>query len=91
MHAPNATSSTEAPPLACDVPAEVVEITQELFPGTFDVWLESDPEDPATPFVVLMVHAQGDPKELVQRRLNWHRRVADVLPDAGFRLSITSV
>jgi hypothetical protein len=91
MHAPKTASSVDPQSRICDLPAEVVEITQEFFPGPFEVRQESDPEAPITPFVILMVHAKGDPKEIVERRLNWHRRVAGVLPDADFRLFITSV
>lgn len=90
MHAPN-TISSDLQPIAYDIPPEVVEITQELFPGPFEVWPESDPEAPATPFLLLMVHAKGDAQQLVQRRLDWHRRVAEFLPDAEFRLVVTSV
>lgn len=91
MHSRNTASSEDIHCLSCDVPPEVIDITQELFPGPIDAWLESDPETPSTAFVLLMVRADGDPKEIVDRRLEWHRRVADSLPHAEFRLCITSI
>lgn len=73
------------------IPSEIVAITHDLFPGPVDAWIESDPEAPGSEFLIVMVHATDDPREITERRLEWHRRVARALPNAEIRLSITSV
>jgi len=51
-----------------DLPAEVGSITGELFPGTFTLDWDADPELPERRFLVLTVRANGDPKDRVRRR-----------------------
>ncbi|HVC93770.1 MAG TPA: hypothetical protein VND64_08770 [Pirellulales bacterium] len=85
----NVTSTTHLAP-AADLPAEVCGITEELFPGPFTLDWDADPEVPETRFLVLTVHANGDPKDRVRRRREWHRRVSDAVPGLSIRLAITS-
>lgn len=73
-----------------NVPDEVIAITRELFPGPIELSYETDPETPDEPFLMLMVRASGKPKEVVQRRREWHRRVGEALPNPEIRLVITS-
>lgn len=75
---------------AADIPDEVVAITRELFPGSIEFSYETDPETPDEPFLMLTVRASGKPKEVVQRRREWHRRVGEALPNPEIRLVITS-
>jgi len=75
---------------AAEIPPEIIEISADLFPGPIEAHLEADPEMPNEQFLVLTARARGKPKELVQRRLEWHRRVLKWMPDANIRLSLTS-
>jgi hypothetical protein len=72
------------------VPPEVIKVSADLFPGSLDARWESDPELPNQLFLVVTVQANGQPRELVQRRREWHRRVSQSLPDANIRLCLTS-
>jgi len=74
-----------------DLPAEVGGTTGELFPGTFTLDWGADPELPETRFLVLTVRANGDPKDRVRRRREWHRRVSAAVPGLSIRLAITSL
>lgn len=75
---------------ATELPTEILEISAQLFPGPLQLDHESDPESPGERFLVLTVRASGSPRELVERRREWHRRVSEVLPDMSIRLAITS-
>lgn len=75
--------------VASELPAAVIDISAELFPGPLEVHLEFDPELPNKKFVVLTVRASGKPKDLVRRRLAWHRRVSEAVPETNIRLCIT--
>ena len=70
--------------------SQVVQLTEQLFPGRVTVELLSDPESPSETFFVLNVEAQGNAKWLIERQCQWHERVA-ALTDAeasSYRLSI---
>jgi hypothetical protein len=58
-----------------NVMADVREITQDLFPGKCEFTSEFDPEYPDDRYVVVNVEATGDPKEIVDRCSQWHRRI----------------
>jgi hypothetical protein len=74
-----------------ELPVEIVQISTELFPGSLEVRVETDPEMPEDSFLVLTVHADGPAKDIVRRRREWHRRVSEMLPGTEIRLSITSL
>ena len=69
---------------------EVVRMTEELFSSAVAVEVMSDPEVPGESWTVLTVEPTGDPKELVQRRSEWHERLVRQFPDQfqDLRLSI---
>jgi hypothetical protein len=69
--------------------AGVVEMTQQLF-GVPEVSVEQDPEVPDVPMVVFTVFPKGTPHELVDKRMEWHRRMSSMLTDRpnDYRLSI---
>jgi hypothetical protein len=55
--------------------AQIVDITQELFPGEVSAFVLDDPEYPQDRYMV--IEAQTRPAEnVVERRLEWHRRVS---------------
>ena len=70
--------------------SEVLRLTGELFPGPVSVERMSDPERPNETWAVLTVAAQGDAREIVCRRCEWHEQVARQFPEQfpGLRLSI---
>ena len=72
---------------------EVMNITQELFPGESRVNVESDPEFPEDAYLVVDVQASGTAEEIVNRRSQWHERLRQVSPECfgNVRLSITPV
>ena len=53
----------------------VVAVTREVFACDPEFEVMSDPEDPSCEFVAATVHCQGEPWELLQKRLEWHRRI----------------
>ena len=70
--------------------ADVVAVTQEIFDCTPALEVMRDSEDPDYSFVVLTVDCQGEPSELLEKRLAWHSRIRSI-PAGDFgnlRLSI---
>jgi hypothetical protein len=70
--------------------AQVVQLTEQLFPGAVSVEVLNDPESPCETFIVLNVETHGEPQELIERQCEWHERVAALAnAEAGsYRLSI---
>jgi hypothetical protein len=60
--------------------ADVVQITQELFPGEVSARVMSDPEYPQDRFTVIEAQASGPPEEVVDRQLEWHWRILRLSP-----------
>ena len=85
-----AASELQTPDDAPRTLTEVVQLTEQLFPGAVSVELLTDPESPAETFIVLNVEAHGDAKELIERQCQWHERVAALASAAAssYRLSI---
>jgi hypothetical protein len=71
--------------------ADVVAVTQELFPGEPTIDLSRDPEDPDNPFVVITVKARADSAELLNRRFKWHDRIRDLTPGHSGSLRLTII
>ncbi len=69
--------------------SEVVRMTEEFFSAPVSVETMSDPESPGQAWVVLTVEATGEPKELVQRRCDWHERLARQFPECVGDLSLS--
>jgi hypothetical protein len=69
---------------------EVRKITQELFPGKCEFSHEFDPEYPDDRYIVVDVEAKGEPRELVDRSCEWHKRIEAAAPNSfgHLRLSI---
>jgi hypothetical protein len=61
---------------------EILRMTQELFGGPASVMIETDPELPDVRYAVFETTAHGDAAELVQLRLEWHRRAEAVIGEA---------
>jgi hypothetical protein len=76
--------STNVPHLLADV----VSITQELFPGEVSAYLLDDPEHPQGRFTVIEAQASGAVDGVVERRAEWHRRVMG-LADSCSTLRLT--
>ncbi len=55
---------------------DVIELTKELFPGVVMVDVVRDPEYPETRLTVIEAQTSEPAKEVVDRQLEWHRRVA---------------
>lgn len=66
--------------------ADVLALTREMFAGEPIVEVLHDPENPQVPLVTVTVSWSGEPRELIQKRLAWHQRVAQICP--GRTLSI---
>lgn len=60
---------------------DVVRITKELFPGEVTIKLMNDPKYPADWFHVVEAEASGEPHAVVQRQIEWHRRMREVSPE----------
>lgn len=70
--------------------AEVIAVTEQLFPGEMRARVKNDPEIPDDLYFVFAVRAVGDIDDLVARNDQWHRRVVKI-EDARhglFRLAI---
>jgi hypothetical protein len=69
---------------------QLMQVTQDLFPGPVNVKLMCDPEVPSDSFVVFKVESKGEPKEIVDKQLEWHQRIRVILadPHEELRLSI---
>jgi hypothetical protein len=63
--------------------AEIVRVTQELFPGYVSVEVMTDPEYPQDHFTVIEAQASGNVVDVVDRRAEWHRRVARLSPSCA--------
>jgi hypothetical protein len=72
---------------------DVVRITQELFPGEVGIEILSDPEAADRSLVVFNVSARGSARDIVNKRVEWHQRVAKLRPGSSgaLRLSIVPV
>jgi hypothetical protein len=68
--------------------ADIVRITQELFPGEVSAYFLNDPEYPECRLTVIEAQAQGPVEGLVEQQLEWHRRVSR-LGDWCANLSLT--
>ena len=69
---------------------DVRRITQEIFPGKCEFTDEYDPEYPEDRYIVVNVEASGEPKEIVDRSCEWHKRIEEFAPNSfgHLRLSI---
>jgi hypothetical protein len=81
--------SFEMPADLSTLMAEVMRVTQELFPGHVTVQVMTDPEYPQDRFTVIEAQASGDIADVVDRRAEWHRRVARLSPScSALRLTL---
>jgi len=55
---------------------ELIEITNELFPGSTSLDLLRDPSEPDEKTVLFVVNSNESSKVIVERQFEWHRRVA---------------
>jgi hypothetical protein len=58
--------------------AHVFEITRELFPGEVSTYVLDDPEYPESRFTVIEAQASGRVEDVVERQVEWHRRVSQL-------------
>ena len=74
----------------CDSLQEIVNITAEIFPGELRITNSADPEMPQDVYQVFAVSvpASADAEELVDRRLQWHRRIATIAPSMKGRIRL---
>ena len=70
---------------------EVVAITQHLFDCAPVFEVLSDPEDPESKFVVVTVECQGEPSELLAKRIEWHSRMRSVSAERFGNLRLTII
>ncbi len=59
-----------------EIIADIVGITQDLFPGEVSAYLLDDPEHPQGRLTVIEAQASGPVEEVVERRAEWHRRAS---------------
>ncbi|MEO8498263.1 MAG: hypothetical protein ABI614_24635 [Planctomycetota bacterium] len=83
-------SASSKPDLSA-VMVDVIQISQELFPGPFSSSDDSDPEFPDDTYVVVSVESTGDMQDIVRRRAEWHERIRALAPGlfGKLRLSIS--
>ena len=70
--------------------AEIFRVTKEIF-GYQDVSMQllQEPRNASDEFMVFHVYFSGDPQDAVRKRIEWHYRVAEIVPDSYFyRISI---
>lgn len=84
-------ASTAPRPLGDERLAEVFRITKEIFGYEPTTEVMFDPEDPGWSWTVVNVKSQGEPKEIVQRRMEWHTRIDQLKLAEHPRLSIMPV
>jgi hypothetical protein len=72
-----------------DTMAKAIRLTQSLFPGQVRVEVEQDPELPDDSYLVFNVAARGTPAEIVNRRLQWHEQVHELIPERAQRLRLS--
>lgn len=53
----------------------ILEMTAELFPGKAILRQDVDPEEPSMVAYVVEVDATGELEEIVDRQMEWHRRM----------------
>lgn len=82
------TSRPQPTKLADPAIADVLAITSEMFPGKVDIELEHDPSDPDDIMVVLNVASAGDVEAVIDREIEWHRRVDALEPRCSGQLRI---
>ncbi len=73
----------QSAPSPIDLPklmVDVFRVTQELFPGEVSARVMNDPEYPEEHFTVIEAQASGPPEKVVERRVEWHRRVSRLSP-----------
>jgi hypothetical protein len=58
---------------------ELRAVLSELFLGSIDVGIEGDPEIPDKQYVVFVVHAEGEVKEIAKRRREWYNHTSGLL------------
>ena len=56
----------------------LVQITKELFPGEVSIRELDDPENPGDSYTVVEAKATGAVEDIVDRRIQWHQRVAEL-------------
>ena len=71
-----------------DLLVKIADITRSLFPGEVTWQEEFDPDAPEHHFLVFTARADGEPREVVDRRCEWHVRVEQLQPPFDCRLSI---
>lgn len=73
--------------------ADVLRMTQELFPGAVTTEVVDDPENPDNSFVVFRVSSPDAIQDIAERRIEWHTRLRRLPPGSSgsFRLSINPV
>ena len=82
-------AARDAPGNLSRLMADVVRVTQEIFPGDVSIRAMHDPDHPQEHFTVIEAQADGAIEEVVDRRIEWHRRVIRLSPDcATLRLTL---
>ena len=79
---------TSTPPDIQQLKDDIVRITQELFPGEVSIEIMSDPEYPDDSFHVVLAEATGEIRDIVARRVRWHRRIGELSSSLVLPISI---
>jgi hypothetical protein len=66
-----------------DLMPRVIRITQELFPGDVSAYVLNDPEYPDVGFTVIEAQANGPAEGLVDRQVEWHKRMLRLSPSCA--------
>lgn len=56
--------------------------TESMFGGEVTIEKEYDLDDQEAEYIVFCVSVQGEPKELVEKRCEWHQQVRELYPDS---------
>lgn len=73
---------------------EILEHTSRLFPGDVSIETSEDPEDPTSVYLVVRV-ARGERGEsdddVIDRELQWHREVLEIVPSAKGMIRLMAI
>jgi len=72
-----------------DTMSQAIRLTQSLFPGQVRVEVEEDPELPDASYLVFNVTAEGTLVDVVNRRMQWHEQVRELIPERAQRLRLS--
>ena len=90
---PSLSSHFTEPDRSNSVLFDVLAVTESLFPCAPTLEMMTDPAEPQIRFVVINVEGRGDLNELLEKQIEWHRRLDALNIDYSgqFRLCVAPI